>query len=191
MSEKRAVSIQFGEYVDADLPDFIRIQVLSFLRIVWPEGFTGPNRFRDWTSRSDLAPYHLIYAGGSQLVSHVEIVTTTVTVNKTPYLVKSPTAVLTFPTFRGEGWAGRLIAAAVSHIDSSGADVGVLTCAPRLIDFYTRLGWTLAGGTAIMAGPDGATWTSADVLLTRSTGPRSDNFLRDIQSHPMRVADEW
>ncbi len=30
-------SIQFHEHPDADLPDVFRIQVLDFLRIVWPD----------------------------------------------------------------------------------------------------------------------------------------------------------
>ncbi len=184
-------AIQFHEYADPDLPEPLRIQVLDFLRIVWPEGFTGPNRFRDWTTEPDKAPRHLLYAAGTQIVSHLELITTTVTVNTVEYRVESPTAVLTYPAFRGEGWSGRLNMLAVEAIDVSGADIGVLTCAPALIGFYRRAGWTYAAGASIVAGPDGATWTSDDVLLTRPTSPSSARFLHDIKTHPMRIVDEW
>jgi hypothetical protein len=70
MSDGHAVSVEFAEYSDADLPALLRWQVLSFLRIVWPEGFTGPSRFRDWTSHPDLAPHHLIYAAGPPTTSY-------------------------------------------------------------------------------------------------------------------------
>lgn len=190
MSDATA-AIEFREYDDAGLPTTLRIQVLSFLRIVFPDGFVGPNRFRKTTSHPGLQPLHLLYAANSQLVSHQEIITTTVAVNEIEYRVKSPTAVLTYPAFRNEGWSSRLNAAAVEYIDNGDADIGVLTCAPHLIGFYGRAGWTLAAGATIVAGPDGSTWTSHDVLLTRPTSPRSTRFLHDLAHHPMRVADEW
>jgi len=34
-------AIQLHHYSDADLPGVLRIQVLDFLRIVWPDGFSG------------------------------------------------------------------------------------------------------------------------------------------------------
>jgi|SRR5215469_1672397 len=184
-------AIQFHEYPDADLPEVFRIQVLDFLRIVWPGGFTGVNRFRDWTTNHAMKPHHLLYAADRQLISHVEVITATVSVNSVEYLVASPTAVLTYPAFRGEGWSSRLNARAVELVDASDADIGLLTCAPNLIDFYIRAGWTHAQGTPIIAGPNGATWTSDDVLLTRPISPGSARFLRDIKDHPLRVADEW
>jgi hypothetical protein len=184
-------AIQLHQYPDADLPEVFRIQILDFLRIVWPDGFTGPSRFRDWTTAPDMKPHHLLYAAGRQLISHLEIITTDVSVNNVEYRVASPTAVLTYPAFRGEGWSSRLNTRAAEMIDASDAEIGLLTCAPHLIAFYGRAGWTHAQGTPIIAGPDGATWTSDDVLLTRPTGPNSARFLRDIKDHPLRVADEW
>src|SRR5215472_9491980 len=174
-------TIQFHEHPDADLPEVFRIQVLDFLRIVWPGGFAGPNRFRDWTTDPAMKPYHLLYAAGQQLISHLEVVTTTVSVNAVEYRVVSPTAVLTYPAFRGEGWSSRLNVRAVELVDASGADIGMLTCAPNLIGFYSRAGWVYAHGTSIIAGPDEATWTSQDVLLTRPTSPNSARFLREIK----------
>jgi hypothetical protein len=190
MSEDDA-AIRFREYSDANLPEPLRIQVLSFLRIVWPEGFIGPNRFRDWITKPHMQAHHLLYAAGTQLVSHLEIITATVTVNHVQYRVLSPTTVLTYPAFRREGWSSRLNARAAERIDNSTADIGVLTCTPNLIDFYSRAGWTLAPGAASVAGPDGYTWTSNDVLLTRPTSAKSTRFLEDLKQHPMRVVDEW
>ncbi|RZU13392.1 acetyltransferase (GNAT) family protein [Kribbella rubisoli] len=184
-------NIEFREWSDERLPEVLKAQALSFLRIIWPEGFTGPNRFRDWTSHPDLRPHHLLYAAGSQLVSHLEIITTTVSVGSESYVVQSPTAVMTFPAFRGEGWARRLVAAAVARIDAGQADVGVLTCGPHLADFYSRAGWEIAPGATILAGEDGSAQISDDILLTRSAGPRSAAFKASLREHPMRVADEW
>ena len=190
MSEAQ-VPIRFAEYTDSELPDLLRAQVLAFLRIVWPDGFVGPNRFRSWTSHPSMTPFHQLYVAGSQLVSHLEIVTVPVTVNDRQYRAVSPTAVLTYPAFRGEGWSSRLNAAAVRWIDDSDADIGLLTCSHDLIGFYSRAGWTHAREATIVAGPEGETWVSDDVLLTRSLGERSRQPLLDLRQHPLRVQDEW
>ena len=183
--------IEFREYSDHDLPEVLQLQVLCFLRIVWPDGFAGPNRFRHQITDPELHPRHLLYSAGSQLVSHLELITTMVSVNHRQYRVQSPTSVLTYPAFRGEGWSTRLNLEAAARIDSSGADIGVLMCGPDLIDFYRRAGWTHAVGARIVAGPDGATWTSQDVLMTRPTSPNSSKFVEDLDRHSMRVATEW
>lgn len=191
MGEEPEPRITFKEYSDAHLPELLRAQVLSFLRIVWPDGFMGPLRFRDWTSDPDQDPFHLLYAANAVLVSHLEIITTTVSVGGEQFGVQSPTAVMTYPAFRCEGWASRLVDEATSRIDRGQADVGVLTCGPDLVRFYKRTGWELAPRASIVAGPDGETWQSDDLLLIRATGPRSSEFRAAVRNHPMRVADEW
>ena len=64
-------------------------------------------------------------------------------------------------------------------------------CAPALIDFYRRAGWSHAWRATIVAGPEGHTWTCDDVLLTRATSTRSARFLADLEHHPLRIAKEW
>lgn len=124
-------------------------------------------------------------------MSHLELVTVTVRVDGHEYRAVSPTAVLTYPAFEGEGWSLRLNAAALDWIDRSGADVGLLTCAPKLVSFYTRAGWEFVEGATIVAGPDEASWESDDVLLTRSLGERSQQLLSGLKLHPLRVSSEW
>lgn len=131
------------------------------------------------------------YAAGTQLVSHLEIITTTVTVNQIDYQVQSPTSVMTYPAFRREGWSSRLSRQAAERIDNGGADIGVLMCAPDLINFYGRVGWTHVPGAAIVAGPDRRTWTSDDILLIRPASRKITTLLEDLKHHPMRIASEW
>ena len=69
----RSQEPRFVEYADDALPAEQRWQVLSFLRIVWPEGFTGDLRYRDEITNSENHPYHLLYVAGSLVVSHLEI----------------------------------------------------------------------------------------------------------------------
>ena len=66
--------VRLGEFDDESLPAVLRWQVFSFLRIIWPEGFTGELRYRDWITNPVYQPYHLLYVAGDPVVSHLEIV---------------------------------------------------------------------------------------------------------------------
>jgi hypothetical protein len=66
--------VRYVEFESADLPPVLRYQVLSFLRIVWPEGFTGALRYRDWITNPAYKPHHLLYVAGDLVLSHLEIV---------------------------------------------------------------------------------------------------------------------
>jgi hypothetical protein len=66
--------VRLVEFDDESLPAVLRWQVLSFLRIIWPEGFTGELRYRDWITNPVYQPYNLLYVAGDLVVSHLEIV---------------------------------------------------------------------------------------------------------------------
>jgi hypothetical protein len=40
-------------YPTASLPPIWKWQVLSFLRVMWPDGFAGENQWRDWITNAD------------------------------------------------------------------------------------------------------------------------------------------
>jgi GNAT superfamily N-acetyltransferase len=186
-----ASPITYAEYAAGELPDVLRLQVLDFLRIVWPDGFVGPNRFRDAITRPELSWRHLIFAARDQLISHLELVRTEVDHAGASYRIVSPTGVLTYPAFRGEGWMSRLLAAAMRRIDGEDCDAGLLFCRPGLVDFYARAGWAPVPDVAVVAGPDGATWVSSESVLIRPVGERGDDLRRSLAGSTLRIADEW
>ncbi|SDS38301.1 GNAT family N-acetyltransferase [Actinopolymorpha singaporensis] len=127
---------RFVEFADDALPAELRWQVLSFLRIVWPEGFTGDLRYRDWITRAEYQPYHLLYVADSLVVSHLEIVDHEVGCDGVTYQAQALTSVLTFPPFRREGWASRLVATACRRIEAGDGDLGLICCSPEKVGFY-------------------------------------------------------
>ena len=184
-------TITYAEYAAAELPDVLRLQVLDFLRIVWSEGFVGENRFRDSITRPELSWRHLIFAAGDQLVSHLELVRTEIDHGGSTYRILSPSGVLTYPAFRGEGWMSSLLAAAMRRIDGEDCDAGLLFCRPGLVDFYARAGWTSVPDATVVAGPDGATWVSSESVLIRPVGARGDDLRRSLPGATLRIDDEW
>ena len=182
-----AEEVRYAEYGPGMLPAVLKAQVLSFLRIVWPEGFTGELRYRDWITNPTYEPHHLLYVAGDLVVSHLEIVHLDLHHEGTTYQVAAPTSVLTFPSFRTEGWAGRLVATACRRIESSTADLGLICCEPHNQPFYTKnSGWPAIPEASILV--DG-TFTSQAVLM-RLLSPKAQAHQEHFRRTPLRLEDE-
>lgn len=184
--------VQFAEYSDDALPAGLRCQVLSFLRIVFPEGFLGDNRYRDWITQSKYEPYHLLYVANGLVVSHVEIVRRTIDHAGVTYEAYAPTGVQTFPSFRREGWAGRLVRKATQWIAASDADLGLICCQPENVGFYARAsGWNLIPEARIVVGDNrtGAEPTAQSLLAAFLT-PRAQSGRDAFVRSPLWLRDE-
>lgn len=123
--------VKFVEYSDDALPAGLKWQILSFLRIVFPDGFVGADRYRDQITQPKYRPHHLLYVANDLVVSHVEVVHRQIEHAGATYRACAPTGVLTFPSFRREGWGGKLVRLAADRIEASGVDLGLICCAPQ------------------------------------------------------------
>jgi predicted acetyltransferase len=181
------MDVRYVEYGPGDLPPLLKAQVLSFLRIVWPEGFTGELRYRDWITNPAYEPHHLLYVAGDLVVSHLEIVQVALSHEGTTYKVAAPTSVLTFPSFRSEGWAGRLVEAACRRIESSDADLGLICCEPHNQPFYAKAsGWSAVPEATVVV--DDAPTDQA--ILMRLLTPKAQHHQEDFRRSPIRLEDE-
>src|SRR5688500_16171305 len=54
--KQRVHMVELLTYPTEQLPPIWKWQVLSFLRAIWPEGFVGENRLRDWITKSEDHP---------------------------------------------------------------------------------------------------------------------------------------
>ncbi len=145
--------VKLVEFDDDALPAALKWQVLSFLRIVWPEGFTGPLRFRDWITDPARRPYHLLHVARDLVISHLEIVEPSVDLDGVGYTTGALTGVLTFPSFRRQGWGGRLVGHAARLIEASDVDLGLICCEPHNADFYAAAaGWQRIPGARVVLG---------------------------------------
>lgn len=165
--------------------------MLSFLRIVWPEGFTGDLRHRDWITNPDYQPYHLLYVAGSLVVSHLEIVDHEVECDGMTYQAKALTGVLTFPSFRREGWAGRLVRTACGRIESGGADLGLICCSPENAGFYAGAsGWAPISGARVMVGDEENAWPTGQSALATFLTEKGRRGHEAFSRSPLRLRDE-
>lgn len=184
--------VRFAEFENGELPPLLKYQVLSFQRVIWPEGFTGDLRYRDWITSPEYESRHLLYVAEDLVVSHLEIVHRHLTHEGTTYKAFAPTGVLTFPSFRCEGWAGKLVEKASRWIEGSDADLGLICCSPEKEGFYAKSsGWDPVPEAKVVVGPDR---DRADLLpdvvlarfLTDKAQQRQDAFRRT----PLWLKDE-
>ena len=150
----------------ADFPLKFDIQLWAFFRLVWGENLSGDDRFRTH-SWDEPTPIHFVLAAGDLLISHVLVFPLSIQGIRGVLRVGCVGAVLTFPQFRREGHASRLMRRATEHIRQT-ADVGMLFCDAVNAPFYERLDWrALPSGRVLVEGeiPDGVLMLLGDDLI--------------------------
>ncbi len=134
------------------LPPDIACQILSFLRITWPEGFLGENRLRDWITREEHHPLSFALVEHGLLIAHAQVVWKMLEHAGVRYKTYGITGVFTYPSFRGQGYGLQVVQAATDYIAQSDADIGMFHCDPELKAFYAQAGWLPMEGAVTLIG---------------------------------------
>jgi GNAT superfamily N-acetyltransferase len=128
-------------FTSTEFPENLKWQAVSFLRVQWPGGFMGENRLRDWVTREDAHPIHIVLVEGDILISHTNVVWKFLEHEGVTYKAYGLTGVFTYPSFRGQGFGSQVIAAGTGYIQKSDADIAMLYCDASLKDLYARQSW--------------------------------------------------
>jgi len=153
-------------YSSQELPPELKCQILSFLRITWPEGFRGENQLRDWISPAEEHPVHCVLVEQGILISHTEVKWIYLDHAGETYKAYGLSGVFTYPAFRGQGYGAQIVQAGTDLIRQSDADVGVFWCDPRLDGFYARNGWLpMRTAVTLILHEDGSWLPATEELL--------------------------
>ena len=172
-------------YAHKELPSELKCQVLAFLRITWPEGFTGPNRLRDWISRPEFHPVHLLLVDTGVLIAHTEVLWKYLDHAGTTYKAYGLSGVFSYPAFRGQGFGERIVRAGTAYIDASDGDIGIFHCAPELARFYARAGWTALEGATTLVGDPAMPETSDEVMMVRFLSTKGEQAREAFTAEPL------
>jgi predicted acetyltransferase len=127
-------------YKTGELPSDIKWQVLSFLRIQWPEGFQGANRFRNWITEESLYPVSFVRMENDLLLSYAEIVWKNLEHCGVMFKTYGLTGIFTYPSFRSEGHGLSVVKAAKQYIEKQkDGDVTFFTTMTK--GFYEKAGF--------------------------------------------------
>ncbi len=131
---------QVEQYAAGELPQELAVQVESFVRLVWASDRKDASRFWHVSEITD-PMQHFVISERGVLISHALVRQRSLMHGGKRYMLYGVGAVMTYPAFRGEGYARRVVDAATVYIHSSDADAGTLFTYPALESFYSISGW--------------------------------------------------
>lgn len=149
--------MQIKKFNPESIPDIIKYQILSFMRIEWKEGFTGRWRGRRWISRPEFNPTHFVMLDEDFVVGHAESLWRDWQHNGISYRVYGISALFVYPDYQGQGYGEQLVRTATADCAKQpDADIGMLWCEPELRAFYVRCGWEPMDSTTTLLGEEEA-----------------------------------
>jgi len=123
-----------------DVPERFQCQILSFVRIEWPELFSGDQRLRDWTSRPELHPVTFLLEEEGVLISRLEVVWDVLQHAGETYITYGLSGVFTYPAFRKQGYGLQLVRSAKDYIEQR-RDADIVLFHSTLKGFYEQAGF--------------------------------------------------
>jgi GNAT superfamily N-acetyltransferase len=194
---------------DNDLPSYVRWQVLSFLRMEWPFIFRGEARLTKHIHDPEFFPFHVALVEEEVLISYATILQMQLDHASATYRVAGLANVMTYPPYRNEGHATRVVREASDHIKAGGcagrggggpthsvggpppADVAALFCDPALREFYARSGWEPIDGGLTLVGPaaDPRPFDALRMMLFLSEKGQAGR--RAFEQQPWHIAHHW
>jgi len=173
-------------YPSADFPADLKCQTLSFLRVEWPEGFMGHNRLRNWVTQEADHPIHLVLIEAGLLISHTNVVWKYLGHAGITYKTYGLTGVFTYPSFRGQGYGSRIVAAGTANIQVSDGDIAMLHCEHSLRDFYARHGWEAMDQATTYIGPrDKPVVVEDELLMMQFISPKGQHGRTSFERQPI------
>jgi GNAT superfamily N-acetyltransferase len=136
---------------NAELPDHLRGQILSLIRIEWQDDagdYLGPEALPEaWH------PSHVVGTQGDAILSYAGVVWRRIEHAGEVFKTYGLSSVFTFPTVRWRGLGSRIVRHATSWIRQAGdGDIAVLFTAPGIESFYQRSGWRAMPATQFLIG---------------------------------------
>jgi aminoglycoside 2'-N-acetyltransferase I len=175
-----------------EIPPYLKIQILSFLRIMWPKGFVGKFRLRDWISAEDVHGFSILLVENNILISHTEVVWKYLDHAGKTYKAYGLSGVFTYPDFQRQGYGKRLVRKGTEYIDQSDADIGMFHCDKKLKDFYKDFGWIPMETAVTYIGDKNHPVISDELLMMRFLSAHGKQGRPDFENTPFYFGeDTW
>ena len=131
---------ELQQYVTDQLPAEIVGQLIAYYHLLLGYETTGERRFFD-PFRHGSAKQHFLIVKHGVVISHADVSQREISHRGERYRVGGVGEVMTCPTFQGEGYGKRVVAAATDYIRRSDADLGMLFTGREIAPFYQQNGW--------------------------------------------------
>lgn len=173
-----------------ELPEKWYYQIISFQRIVWPEGFVGENKHRDWITNPIENPISIFLAHNDILISHVQVVSKTLTHKNIDYKFYGLTGVLTYPAFRKEGYGKQVVKEGMNYIQQQkDRDIVFYSCEEKNIGFYQKCDWQFTKIPVLEGNANKPERTTSQVAM-EFVSEKAKQHQVDFETEPFYFGDE-
>ena len=173
-----------------EIPPHLKCQILSFLRIMWPEGFVGKNRLRDWISSPENHSVSIVLVEHDILISHTEVVWKYLDHAGENYKAYGLSGVFTYPAFRRQGYGKRIVEKGTAYIETSDADIGVFHCDKSLKGFYASSGWIPMETAVTFVGAKDSPVISSELMMMRFLSQHGKKGRPAFERAPLYFGEE-
>ena len=130
--------VQFSLWEPDALPEIIKVQILSFFRTQWPQGFQEHNQFRDWIHATQDTPQHLVMHHNNTVIGHTSLLSR----DFDSQICMGLSGFFIDPNFQNKGFGNKLLEKAYAIIDDVGVSFSAFHCDKTLQRFYEKQGWS-------------------------------------------------
>jgi GNAT superfamily N-acetyltransferase len=148
-SEEGDVRVRIESWPESAVPARLRAQVVALQEDAWPSddpAATGVGH------DPELRPLSMLLIDQGSVLAALDILSKDIHHGGRRYDASGLSTVVADRAHRGKGYGSRLVAAALSAIRESGADLGIFTCDRPLQSFYERAGWSVLPGSVLVGG---------------------------------------
>lgn len=169
MSEAASLSahdVQTLLYDEASAP--LRRAIASLVDVAYGSTDAEPDDDTKPLHAADLHARSFFICVDGRVVSYAGVITKTIQHTDQTFTIAGLSSVATDPAHQRQGLAMRTVAAATRHIEQSGVDIGVFTCAPALVPLYAAAGsWTIAPDVVLIgnSAPGALSSAALDVVV--------------------------
>ena len=140
------------QFLQQDCPEPLREQILDMMQREWPQAFEKTRRERPWPEHPETHPTSFVLLEANTVISHVAVPWKIINHEGQTYRAFGLSEVMTHPSYRHQGFGLQLVKEATSFIQKSNPDIGLFTCQPPLVSFYTQAGWEHIPNTPLIGG---------------------------------------
>lgn len=176
-------SFPISQFSEKDLPGHLRWQILSFLRIQWPDDFSGENQFRDWIGRNEFHPTHIVMTHGNILISHVAVVSKQLTHIGQTYKTYGLSGMFTYPSLRGKGRGLNVVKTAIDYIGKQDGDIVLITSI--LAGYYEKAGIEYLPSAKVFSGNPDHQKDACERVYMQFLSEKGKAGRKDFETHPI------
>lgn len=144
--------LQLLQFPQEDCPAPLKAQILALMRREWPQAFEGISGEAPWPDNPRSHPTSFVLLDDDTLISHVAVPWKHIQHAGQTYKAFGLSEVMTHPSYRHQGFGLQLVKEATTFIQKNDPDVGLFTCQPALLPFYTQTGWEHLQNTNLIGG---------------------------------------